>query len=165
MEDLDHYLNLAEDVVKRARRNGADEADVIAAGGTEFEVTVRKGEIDRLIEAGSKALGLRVYVGGRPAVCYTSDFSRDALEKFAHDTVELAAITDPDPAGGLPDPSEWAQRFTDDLHLYDAELEHVPNDVKIQNARRCEEAASLPIPGSPTRMAPRWPPAKVSTRW
>lgn len=140
MEDLDHFLNLADDVVRRARRFGADEADAVAAGGTEFEVTVRQGQIDRLIEAGSRALGLRVYVSGRPAVCYTSDFTPAALEKFARDTVELAAITDPDPAGGLPDPSEWAQRFEGDLHLYDAELEHVPNETKIQMARECEEA-------------------------
>lgn len=141
MAELDEYLNLAEDVVRRAQRAGANEADAIVAGGTEFEVTVRQGEIDRLVEAGSRALGLRVYVGGRPAVCYTSDFTPDALEKFARDTVELAAITDPDPAGGLPDPAEWAHRFEGDLSLYDAELVHVPNDLKIQMARRCEEAA------------------------
>ncbi len=141
MEDLDHYLNLADDVVRRARRLGADEADVVAAGGTEFEVTVRQGEIDRLIEAGSKALGLRVYVGGRPAVCYTSDFSPDALETFARETVELAAITDPDPAGGLPDPAEWEHRFEGDLDLYDGGLAQVSNDLKIEMAKRCEAAA------------------------
>lgn len=142
METESDLLNLAEDVVACARRAGADESDAILIAGTEFEVTVRQGQIDRLVEAGSKALGLRVYVGGRPAVRYTSDFtSPAALEKFARDTVELASITDPDPAAGLPDPQEWARPFSGDLRLYDPDLSHVPNDVKIAMARRCEEAA------------------------
>src|SRR3954465_7401926 len=107
MDDPQDYLNLATDGVQLAKRSGADDADVLVATGTEFEVTVRMGEIDKLLEAGSKALGLRVFVGGRPAISYTSDFSREALEKLAADTVDLAGITDSDPAGGLPDPDDW----------------------------------------------------------
>ena len=141
MDERQDYLNLAEDVVGLAKRSGADDADVLVATGTEFEVTVRKGEIDKLLEAGSKALGLRVFVGGRPAISYTSDFSRDALAKLAQDTVELAAITDVDPAAGLPAPSEWEQRLARDLDLYDEALSNVPNDLKIDMARRCEAAA------------------------
>lgn len=124
-----------------ARRHGADEADVVVSTGTEFEVTVRRGEIERLVEADSKALGLRVFVGGRSAVSYTSDFSREALERFAREAVELAAISDPDPAGGLPDPEGWAQRFKGDLQLHDPELPAVSNDLKLELAHRCEAAA------------------------
>jgi PmbA protein len=141
MEDEQQYLNLAEDVVRLARQHGADEADVLVAAGTEFEVTVRQGEIDRLLEAGSRAIGLRVFVGGRPAISYTSDLSHDALDKLARETVDLASITDPDPAGGLPDPEEWAQRFEGDLQLFDPTLPELGNDSKVDLARRCEAAA------------------------
>lgn len=134
-------LNLAEDVVRLAKQHGADDADVLAAAGTEFEVTVRRGEIERLVEAGSKALGLRVFVNGRPATGYTSDLSRDALDKLARETVELASITDVDPASGLPDPEEWADRFAGELQLFDSSLAGVPNDLKLDLARRCEGAA------------------------
>lgn len=141
MEDVDQYLNIAQDVVRLAKQAGADDADVIISAGTEFEVTVRQGEIDRLLEAGSKALGLRVFVGGRPAICYTSDFAADALARLARDTVDMAGITDPDVAGGLPDPEEWAQQLGGGLDLYDPGLVSVSNDVKIDLARRCEAAA------------------------
>lgn len=141
MDDIQTYLNLAEDVVRLARRHGADDADVLVRAGTEFEVTVRDGEIDRLLEAGSKALGLRVFVGGRPAISYTSDFSRHALDRLAQDAVELAAITDPDPAGGLPDPEEWSHRFEGDLQVHDPSMGDVPHEVKVEMARRCEAAA------------------------
>jgi len=135
------FLNLGEDVVRLAKRAGADDCDVLVAGGREFEVTIRLGEIDRLSEAGSKALGLRVFVGGRSAISYTSDFSRDSLDRLARETVELAAITDPDEAAGLPDPEGWARRFDGELNLFDPHLSDIPNDVKMDLARRCEEAA------------------------
>ena len=141
MNEPEHYLNLAEDVVRRAKAHGADDADVLVAAGTEFESTVRQGEIERLMEADSRALGLRVCVGGRPAITYTSDFGPDALERLAEEAVQLARITDPDPAMGLPDPEGWAERFEDDLEMYDPAIEGVANDSKIELARRCERAA------------------------
>ncbi len=125
----------------RAKTQGADDADVLVAAATEFETTVRQSEIERLMEAGSKALGLRVFVGGRSAISYTSDFASDALERLADETVQLARITDPDPAAGLPEAEEWAHRFEGDLQMYDPALERVPNDLKIDMARRCEAAA------------------------
>ena len=39
---------------------------MLIAEGTEFSVTLRKGEVETLKDAGSKALGIRVFVGRRP---------------------------------------------------------------------------------------------------
>src|SRR4051812_41779036 len=128
MDDPTQLLNLAEDVVQLAKQHGATDADVVVSAGTEFEVTVRKGEIEKLLEAGSRALGLRVLIDGRSAISYTSDFSRDALDTLASQTVDLARITDPDSASGLPDPEEWAQRFTGELELYDPTIATLGND-------------------------------------
>jgi PmbA protein len=141
MLDPDHYLNLAEDVVRRAKAHGAADADVLVAAGTEFESTVREGEIERLMEADSRALGLRVFADGRTAITYTSDLASDALDRLAEETVQLARITDPDPAMGLPDPEGWATRFEGDLQMFDPSIEGVANDTKIELARRCEAAA------------------------
>jgi len=76
---MDHR-DLAEHLLKRARAGGADAADVLVAEGTEFSVTVRKGEIETLEEAGSKALGIRVFVGQRSAtIRYGTTISTDLL--------------------------------------------------------------------------------------
>jgi PmbA protein len=141
MDDPTQFLNLAEDIVQMAKRHGASDADALISAGTEFEVSVRKGEIEKLLEAGSRALGLRVLLDGRSAIGYTSDFSRDALDALAAQTVELARITDPDPASGLPDPAEWAERFSGDLELFDPTMETIDNDLKLELAHRCEAAA------------------------
>src|SRR3954470_8803366 len=94
------YRNLAEDLLQQARKGGATDADVLIAEGDEFSVTVRKGEIETLKEAGSKALGIRVFVGRRTATSYTSDFSGPALSKLVAETVDMARVTGEDPAAG-----------------------------------------------------------------
>src|SRR5687767_7353858 len=113
---MDHR-DLAADLLKKVRAAGADAADVIIGEGTDFSVTVRKGEVDTLKEAGSKALGLRVFVGRRTATSYTSDFSKGAREEFVRGAVAMARVTSEDPAAGLPDEAAPAEDL--DLGLFD----------------------------------------------
>ena len=89
---MERRRQLAEQLLRQARAAGADAADVILGEGTDFSVTVRKGEVETLEEAGSKALGLRVFVGKRTANSYTSDFSPPALAELVRETVEMARV-------------------------------------------------------------------------
>src|SRR4029079_14126827 len=99
---MDHR-DLAAHLVAEACRTGADAADVLVSGGTDFSVTVRHGQVETLKEANSKAPGLRVFVGRRAATGYTSDFSEGALRALVADTVAMARVTGEDAAAGLPD--------------------------------------------------------------
>ena len=111
------YRELAADLLKMARSAGADAADLLVAEGTEFSVTVRQGEVETLKEAGSKGLGIRVFVGKRTASSYTSDFSRPALQHLVEETVGMARATGEDEAAGLPD--EMIPPEDVDLALHD----------------------------------------------
>src|SRR2546427_12103463 len=107
---MDHR-DLAADLLRQARSAGADADDVLVGEGTDFTVTVRQGEVETLKEAGSKALGLRAFVGRRSATSYTSDFSAAALDALVAETVEMARVTGEDPAAGLPDETFPAERI------------------------------------------------------
>ena len=133
------YRDLAEHLLRRARALGADAADVLVAEGTDFSVTVRKGEVETLKDAGSKALGLRVFVGRRTASSYTSDFSAPALETLVGDTVDMARVTGEDAAAGLPDETPPAEEI--DLGLFDPTPAALPTKERIERARRAEAAA------------------------
>ncbi|HEX9186415.1 MAG TPA: DNA gyrase modulator, partial [Vicinamibacteria bacterium] len=113
---MDHR-DLATELLTLARAKGADAADVLVAEGTEFSVTVRKGEVETLTEAGSKALGVRVFVGKRTASTHTSDFSWPTLKRLVEETVGMARVTGEDPAAGLPD--EVVPPEDVDLQLFD----------------------------------------------
>jgi PmbA protein len=138
------YRDLATDLLRRARAAGADAADVLIAEGTEFSVTVRKGEVETLKEAGSKALGLRVFVGRRTASTYASDFSAAALDPLIRDTVAMARATGEDPAAGLPEEMVPAEEI--DLGLHDEGPARLPTEERIERARRGEAAAFAASP-------------------
>jgi len=133
------YRDLADHLLRRARALGADAADVLVAEGTDFSVTVRKGEVETLKDAGSKALGLRVFVGRRTASSYTSDFSPPALETLVGETVDMARVTGEDAAAGLPDEAPPAEEI--DLGLFDPSPAALPTKERIERARRAEAAA------------------------
>ena len=137
---MDHR-ELAADLLRQARAAGADAADVLVAEGTDFSVTVRKGEVETLKEAGSKALGLRTFVGRRSATSHTSDFSPSALSALVAETVAMARVTGEDPAAGLPD--EVAPFDEDELELgqFDPSPAALPTAERIERARRAEAAA------------------------
>ena len=62
--------SLAIDVVKQATKAGASDAEVVIREGDEFSVNVRMGQVETLKESGSRALGLRVFLGKRSASAF-----------------------------------------------------------------------------------------------
>jgi len=153
VSSLPDYRDLAEDLLRAARAAGADAADLLIAEGTEFSVTVRRGEIETLKEAGSKALGVRVFVGKRTASTYSSDFSRGALHQLIGETVSMARATGEDPAAGLPD--ELTPPEAIDLGLHDPSGAALDPKERIERARRAE-AAALAVPGITNSQGASW---------
>lgn len=134
----DTYMNLAADLLARAKRCGADEADVIVANGQTLSVQVRMGAVDRLTKAREKRLGLRVFFGKRSASASTSDFAPSALAQFVDDTCALAKAVVEDEVSGLPDREQMAVDRPD-LDIYDSTV--LQTDQQIELARRAEGAA------------------------
>lgn len=134
-------LDAAHLAVDAARRAGADAADAYLAAFDESEVTIRKGQTDRVVEAGSRGMGLRVFVAGRTAVCSTSDLRPEAIEALARDAVALARISEPDEFAGLPDPADQFRGRADTLGLFDETVEGLSTDRMVDMAMDCEEAA------------------------
>ncbi len=137
---MDELKDLAAEVVERARRAGADAAECIVREGREFSASVRLGEVEALKEAASKALGVRVLVSGRSASSYTSDFSREGIQRALDDALAMARYTSEDPHHGLPEP-ELLGQLTGDLAIYSDDADSLPVAARIELARRAERAA------------------------
>jgi PmbA protein len=131
---------IATDVLNRALKAGATDAEAVAYEGDEFTALVRLGQVETLKESGSRAIGLRVFNGLRSASTSSSDLSREGLEKLVEGAVALAKITSEDPFIGLPDESEFG-KLEGDLGLYFDDVNHQPPAERIEIARRCEAAA------------------------
>jgi len=131
---------IAVDLVKRAMQAGASAADASVNEADEFSTTLRLGQIEKLKEAGSKSLGLRMYLGVRSASSYSSDFSPAALERLVERTLAMARVTSEDPASGLAD-ADLLGRYEGDLGLYYDDVAAQTAEERIDYARRAERAA------------------------
>jgi PmbA protein len=132
--------DLAAHVCELCKAAGADAAEALVRDGNELTAKVRMGEPELVQEAGSRALGLRVFKDGRRAVTYTSDLRRKSLEQFAVETVALAELSEPDELNRLPDADELAKHHPE-LDLYDEAVAEVDAAWALQQCIAGERAA------------------------
>ena len=132
--------SIATEVVGRAMKAGATAADAIAREDTEFSTVVRLGQVETLKESGSRGLGLRVFLGRRAASTYSSDFTREGIERMVEGAIELARVTSEDPFAGLPERTQLGA-LSVDLELYHPDVYSLPPAERIDYARRAEQAA------------------------
>jgi PmbA protein len=135
-----HLLELAQDIVKRARAAGASDAECTIAEGEEFSANVRMREVENLKEAGSRGAGLRIMIGRRTGASYTSDLSNEGIAHLVRSAIDLADITTEDPHAGLPDPDEFGT-LEGDLGMYSGDVAELDTAFKIETAKRAEDAA------------------------
>src|SRR5271168_3910241 len=132
---------LAADVVARALKAGATDAEAVVYEGEEFSALVRLGQVETLKESGSRAVGLRVFIGQRTASTSSSDFSPDSIERLVDGAVTLARITSEDPFAGLPEANAFGQHDPAAQHLYFDDVNQQPPSTRIEIAREVEAAA------------------------
>lgn len=136
----ERQVQTAERVVRAARSAGADHAEALALFGRELSAKVRLGAPELVEQAQTRALGLRVLVGGRQAVCHTADLSESAIEGFVRRAVELAAFSEEDPHALPPEPEELAQEVPD-LALHDPAVADLGTEEALALAQAAEQAA------------------------
>jgi len=119
---------------------GASDAEAVAREGDEFSVNVRMGQVETLKESGSRALGLRVFLGQRSGSASTSDLTAEGIRQLVDGAIALGKVTEEDPFAGLAEASEFGSR-ADDLHLYHDDVYSLSGPERIELARRAEAAA------------------------
>lgn len=131
------YRVLAEQLVKKCLKKGADAAEVYIQSGRSLSLEVRKGEVETVQEAAAAGAGLRIFVKGRMAFASSNDLGERALEEALGRAVEFARVTTADPTNVLPDD----RGVTEVAGLYDPEIARVPMEQKIELLKTTEKLA------------------------
>ena len=131
---------LAEKLVDQARKLGADEVEVSVSDGREFDVDVRKGRVEHLVEAGSRVCGLKVIKDQRTAYASSSDLSPDTLRRLVRNAVRRAELASPDEFAGLA-PLAKERIDAASLDLFDPAVTALDSKTKIRLARETERIA------------------------
>ena len=137
MKEDKKLLRLAEDMVAYGRKKGADEVEVSIGEGSEFSVDIREGNIEKLVEAGSKGLSLKIILDKKVATTSSSDLSEETLHHLVDNAIERAKISNPDPFAGLP-VKEEIETEVKTLRIYDPKIIELAPEKKIAAAKETE---------------------------
>lgn len=94
---------MMEDVLERAKKQGATDASVAVNLDSGFSVDVRMGDVETVAFSEDKGVGVTVYIGQRKGSASSSDTSPAALEAMVSAAYEIAKVSAADPCFGLPD--------------------------------------------------------------
>jgi PmbA protein len=131
-------IGLLSDLIAKARRLGADEADALAVESTSLSAAIRLGQTERFERAEGGDVGLRVLIGKRQAMVSSSDRSAAALDDLVARALSMAKTVPEDSFCGLAPPDQLAGDVGD-LDIHDAE-EPSP-DILVTHALAAETAA------------------------
>jgi PmbA protein len=99
----DDVERAAEIAVESALSAGAEEADAWCEDAVNRTVRVYGGAVESVLEAGSRGVGVRVFVKGQRGYAYGSDLSEQGLRGLGQAATAAAGVTQPDEYSGIPD--------------------------------------------------------------
>ncbi|MGH6974566.1 MAG: TldD/PmbA family protein [Stellaceae bacterium] len=106
-------LALLGDLVSRARKDGADQADAVLIESIALSHSQRLGQLEKLERQESFDLGLRVIVGKRQAIVSANDRDADHGEELVGRALAMARSVPEDPYCGIADPAALAKQIPD----------------------------------------------------
>jgi len=136
----DSLLGLAERIVSLGKECGADEVEATVSDGREFSVDVRQGQIENLVEAGSRFLSFRVIKDQKTAHATSSDLQDETVQRLIRNAVIRAALGSRDECAGLPLLSSDKVDIPS-LRLFDPEVPKLEAAPKIRLALETERIA------------------------
>jgi PmbA protein len=132
--------NLAESMVRFACAQGAEEIQVTIVEALEFNVDVRMGKVENLIEAGARYCGFKIIAGNKTAYATSSDLSKETLHGLVKNAIRRAKLANPDEFSGLP-PSKKYSFDKSSIDIYDPEISELETEKKIDMALETERIA------------------------
>ncbi|MBI5056631.1 MAG: TldD/PmbA family protein [Nitrospirae bacterium] len=126
--------NFAEDIVKRALKNGCDAAEVFIKNVKGISAEAKDGKVEALKSSHDYGLALKVIKDQRLGFAFTT--TTDDIDKVLNEAVEAARWTAVDAYAGIPDcmPSG-------DVLIFDEKIKSLTEDDVIKEAMRLEESA------------------------
>lgn len=111
---MSELLDLAQDVVRRARALGADEAAASVSQGSHSTISRRDGQVEQSTEATTRGLSVSLFVDGKFSSHSTSDLRPEAVQAFLERAVAATRFLEPDPERAQPDVALCGRGATDE---------------------------------------------------
>lgn len=135
---IEQLQQLAEETVRAARAQGADEASVHLAEHIGLNVNVRHAQAEQSEYAHDKHLTLSVRLQGKMGTASTSDLLPKSIQTTLAAALDFARYTSPDPFAGLPD-ADWLAKDARELDVFHPWALSMAEATEL--AQKCEALA------------------------
>jgi PmbA protein len=139
MPETRKLLERAAQAVELARKAGAEHAWATTSHGREVEYEYRDGNLERVKDATSQGLSLKIYQDGRYASYSTNDLAPDRLGPFVSEAVAMTAALQPDPYREITPAELFADRPEVDLELVDPSILELSRDRRLAWCQELDE--------------------------
>jgi len=126
--------DLAEDILKKAIRNGADIAEVFMLSARSLSVEVKSREIDALETSMDFGYSLRVVKNQRLGFSYSTEPKN--RQRVVDDALESSLFTGEDPCLDIARPATYPE-----IDTYDGAIAAISEEDAIDRVRQIEDAA------------------------
>ena len=144
MEDTENnMLERLDDLMLRAKQQGADGADAVYVHGVSLSTSQRMGQPEHLERAEGADIGLRILIGKRQAIASTSNISDSALDELLDRAMAMAKVVPEDEFCGLA-PEDLLAGDTPELDEADTTQ---PSTKTLNDLAVRAESAALAVNG------------------
>ena len=130
--------SLIEDLIKKAKKGGADSADCIIVRSISLSHSQRLGKTEKLERQESYDLSLRVINNQKQSIVSSTDLSIAALDELVERALTMASSVPADPWFGIAEPDQLANNIP---KLEMEAFEEPSNESLVNMAQICQEAA------------------------
>ncbi len=134
MEEI--LRSAGEQAINMVRKQGLS-GEAFLLHERELSIELSGGQVETLKEAEEMGLGVRVFNRGRMGFAYSSDLSPRAIEEVVKDAASISSYTAADEFNRFP----AGNQLYPDLQTFDAEIDAVTLEAKIEMAREVERVA------------------------
>ncbi|MGB7951806.1 MAG: TldD/PmbA family protein [Candidatus Binatia bacterium] len=131
-------LDLATNLIEKARACGADAAEAMMVESRSLSLAYRNGKQEQLDRSEAIDLGLRVFHGHRQAIVSTSDLSPSSLAALVDLAISMARVVPEDPYCGLAEPDQLITH-NNGIDIYEDGEPRI--DILLARAAEAEDAA------------------------
>lgn len=133
--DLIKYAELAVDV---ARKAGASDAWATSSQGRDVEFEYRDGKLEKVKDATSRSLSVKLYVDGRYSAHSINDLREPQVKAFIGEAVAITRALQPDEYRKITAPELFQGQSQKDLQLVDKQLQHLDREQRLAWCRELD---------------------------
>jgi PmbA protein len=131
---------VAEYLVEKGKKRGADQAEVFIKSGEQTTVKVFRNEVELFTKAGSCGAGIRVFKDGKLGYAYSTMLERQALDNLVDAALENSGFSQADRYMGLPE-TVLSEKDTRATSLLAPGFDRISSAEKIDFATTMEKTA------------------------